>query len=120
MHINSEIPIVRPETKVKDTILEITGKRLGTAVVVDSENKLTGIFTDGDLRRLVEKDVDFFNRPTGEVMTRNPKSINPEALLDEALAVMEKYSIMVLPVVDRQRHPVGIIHLHDILKSKLV
>jgi arabinose-5-phosphate isomerase len=120
MHTNSEIPIVRPETPVRETILEITGKRLGTALVIDSENKLLGIFTDGDLRRLAEKDQNFFIQKTGDVMSKNPKTIHPGAILDEALAVMEKFSIMVLPVVNFKREPVGIIHLHDILKSKLV
>ena len=120
MHTNSEIPIVHPETIVRDTILEITGKRLGTALVVDNNNMLLGIFTDGDLRRLAEKDDNFFIRKTGDVMSRNPKTIGPHAILDEALAVMERFSIMVLPVVDRNHRPVGIIHLHDILKSKLV
>lgn len=120
MHINSEIPIVHPETTVKDAILEITGKRLGTALVVDAENRLVGIFTDGDLRRLAEKDTNFFIKTTGEVMSKNPKTIRPTAILDEALAFMEKYSIMALAVVDKNKRPVGIIHLHDILKSKLV
>lgn len=120
MHSNSEIPLVRPETIMHDTIFEITGKRLGTALVVDDNNVLVGIFTDGDLRRLAQKDKDFFNRATGEVMIRDPKSIRPEAILDEALATMEKFSITVLPVVNEKKQPVGIIHLHDILKSKLV
>ncbi len=120
MHTNSMIPIVRPETALRETILEITEKRLGTALIVDNENRLIGIFTDGDLRRLAEKDEQFFKRQTGEVMIKNPKTIRPGAILDEALAMMEKYSIMVLPVVDKEKRPVGIIHLHDILKSKLV
>jgi arabinose-5-phosphate isomerase len=120
MHTNLMIPIVRPETMIRDTILEITEKRLGTALVVDKDKRLVGIFTDGDLRRLAEKDEQFFTRSTGEVMVKNPKTIRPGAILDEALAVMEKYSIMVLPVVDKDKNPVGIIHLHDILKSKLV
>jgi len=120
MHTNSEVPIVRPETSVRETILEITGKRLGSALVVDGDNRLVGIFTDGDLRRLVQEDEKFFDRVTSEVMIKNPKRIHPDALLDRALNIMEKYSITVLPVVDSDSRPVGIIHLHDILKSKLV
>ncbi|UCD94179.1 MAG: KpsF/GutQ family sugar-phosphate isomerase [Candidatus Zixiibacteriota bacterium] len=120
MHVNSEIPIVKPETNMRDTILEITGKRLGAALVVDDNNVLVGIFTDGDLRRLAQEDDEFFSRTTGEVMIKNPKSIRPGAILDEALAKMEKFSITVLPVVNEKNQPVGIIHLHDILKSKLV
>jgi arabinose-5-phosphate isomerase len=120
MHVNSEIPIVRPETIIRDTMLEISGKRLGATLVVDANNILVGIFTDGDLRRLAQNDDNFFNRKTGEVMIKNPKTILPDAILDEALATMEKYSITVLPVVDENNRSVGIIHLHDILKSKLV
>jgi arabinose-5-phosphate isomerase len=119
MHTNSEIPIVKPETIMRDTILEITGKRLGTALVVD-DDILVGVFTDGDLRRLVQEDEKFYNRPTGEVMNKNPKTIHPDAILDAALAVMEKYSITALAVIDEKKRLVGIIHLHDILKSKLV
>ena len=120
MHVNSEIPIVTPETPVRDMILEITSKRLGAALVVDENNLLKGIFTDGDLRRLVQEDKDFFDRRTSEVMIKDPKTIDPDSILDKALAVMEQYSITALPVVNEQNQPVGIIHLHDILKSKLV
>jgi len=120
MHTNAEIPLVKPETVMRETILEISGKRLGATLVVDDSHRLVGIFTDGDLRRLVQHDEDFLNRKTGEVMVKNPRSIRPEAILDEALARMEKHSITVLPVVNGKNQPVGIIHLHDILKSKLV
>ncbi len=120
MHINSEIPIVKPETPIRDTILEMTGKRLGCTLVVDNENKLVGIFTDGDLRRLAQNDERFFEKITEEVMVQNPKTVYPGDILDKALALMEKHSITVLPVVDDHHKAVGIIHLHDILKSKLV
>ena len=120
MHTNSEIPFVKPDTPMKDTIIEMTGKRLGAALVIDDDGLLVGIFTDGDLRRLAQKDKDFFNIQTDEAMIKNPRTIEPDAILDRALAVMEKFSITVLPVVEKDRLPVGIIHLHDILKSKLV
>ena len=120
MHTNSEIPFVKPDTPMKDTIIEMTGKRLGAALVIDDDGLLVGIFTDGDLRRLAQKDKDFFNIQTDEAMIKNPRTIEPDAILDKALAVMEKFSITVLPVVEKDRLPVGIIHLHDILKSKLV
>jgi len=120
MHINSEIPKVLPETLIREAILEITSKRLGATLVVDSDNILVGIFTDGDLRRLLHKEENIYNRPTVEAMVKNPKTIHPEAILDAALAIMEKHAITSLPVVDDKNQPVGIIHLHDILKSKLV
>ncbi|RKX26490.1 MAG: D-arabinose 5-phosphate isomerase [Candidatus Zixiibacteriota bacterium] len=120
MHTNSEIPLVKPGASVPEAILEITGKRLGTVLVANDDDTLAGIFTDGDLRRLVQSDKDFYKRSVGDVMVKNPKTIKRGALLDEALAVMEKHSITVLAVVNRENQPIGIIHLHDILKSKLV
>ncbi|HDL03689.1 MAG TPA: KpsF/GutQ family sugar-phosphate isomerase [candidate division Zixibacteria bacterium] len=120
MHTNSEIPLVKPGASVPEAILEITGKRLGTVLVANDDDTLAGIFTDGDLRRLVQSDKDFHKRSVGDVMVKNPKTIKRGALLDEALAVMEKHSITVLAVVNRENQPIGIIHLHDILKSKLV
>ncbi|UCD17874.1 MAG: CBS domain-containing protein, partial [Candidatus Zixiibacteriota bacterium] len=120
MHVNSEIPLVKPDTVMRDTILEMTGKRLGCTAVIDDKGRLIGIFTDGDLRRLAQQDEHFYARTVEEVMIRNPKTISPGEILDKALAVMEKHSITVLPVVDDSHHPIGIIHLHDILRSKLV
>ncbi len=120
MHANADIPIVPEKMTLREAIIEITSKKLGAVLVVDTAGLLVGIFTDGDLRRLVQNDKEFYNRTIGEVMIQRPKTIDPEAILDKALAVMEKHSITVLPVVDRQKRPVGIIHLHDILKSKLV
>ncbi len=120
MHTNSEIPFVKADTTMKDTIIEMTGKRLGAVLVIDDNGLLIGIFTDGDLRRLAQKDSNFFNIRTDEAMVKNPQTIEPDAILDKALAVMEKYSITVIPVVGKNRKPVGILHLHDILKSKLV
>ncbi len=117
MHTGDAIPLVGPECKVRDAIFEITGKRLGCALVCDTERSLLGIFTDGDLRRLTLKLENFLECETHEGMTKAPKAIHPEALLDEALSVMEKSSITVLPVVDSDRRICGILHLHDILSS---
>ncbi|MFH2036555.1 MAG: KpsF/GutQ family sugar-phosphate isomerase, partial [Candidatus Zixiibacteriota bacterium] len=75
MHVNSEVPAVRPDSVVRDTVLEMTGKRLGCALVVDENDILVGIFTDGDLRRLVQDDKNFLDIPTNRVMIKNPKSI---------------------------------------------
>ncbi len=120
MHTGEKIPIVGESTSVKDTLITMSRGRLGIAVVVDRENKLAGIFTDGDLRRLSERDEEFFNRRISEVMTRNPKTIDPDAILDEVLAQCEQYKITSLVAVDQAHRPIGIIHLHDVLKSKLV
>jgi arabinose-5-phosphate isomerase len=120
MHTGEKIPIVQESTSVKDTLITMSRGRLGIAVVVDRENKLAGIFTDGDLRRLSERDEEFFNRRISEVMTLNPKTIDPDAILDEVLAQCEQYKITSLVTVDQAHCPIGIIHLHDVLKSKLV
>lgn len=115
MHAGDAIPAVSPESKVREAIFEITGKRLGCVLVCDSERVLLGIFTDGDLRRLTQRHEDFLGMKTEEGMTTSPRVIAPDALLDEALSVMEKNSITVLPVVDAERRVCGVLHLHDIL-----
>lgn len=120
MHTGDKIPIVSEATSVLDTLIAMSRGRLGTAVVVDDSGRMTGVFTDGDLRRLSERGEQFYERKIGEVMTRNARTINPDAILDEVLALCEKYKITVLVAVDREYRPVGIIHLHDVLSSKLV
>jgi arabinose-5-phosphate isomerase len=120
MHTGRKIPIVHESTSIKDTLITMSRGRLGVAVVVDSGSRFSGLFTDGDLRRLSERDEEFFNRRISEVMTRNPKTIDPDAILDEVLARCEQYQITSLVAVDQAHRPIGIIHLHDVLKSKLV
>lgn len=117
MHTGSAIPLVTPDLPVRETILEITGKRLGCALVRAESETLGGIFTDGDLRRLIQRGGDFLDLPTGQAMTASPQTIGPDALLDEALALMEARAITVLPVLDQSEKIVGVIHLHDVLGS---
>lgn len=118
-HTGDELPLVPPEATMKEMILVMTGKRLGCVVLKNGEGKL-GIFTDGDLRRLAEKYDDFYKFRASEVIIRNPKTIRSDALLDAVLALMEKHSITQVLTLDRDGQLEGIIHLHDILKSKLV
>jgi arabinose-5-phosphate isomerase len=119
-HTGQELPLVSRQATMKEMILEMTGKRLGCVVMTDSDGRLAGIFTDGDLRRLAEKRDDFYNLTAGEVLIKTAKSIEADAVLDSALALMEKHSITQLATVDENGRLAGIIHLHDILKSKLV
>ncbi len=119
-HVGDELPLVEPDASMKEMILEMTGKRLGCVLMKDEHGKVGGIFTDGDLRRLAEKRDDFYRMTAKDVMIAHPKQISAEAVLDAALALMEKHAITQLPTVDEQGRLVGIIHLHDILKSKLV
>lgn len=119
-HINEEIPLVKPDASMKEMILQMTSKRLGCVLTTDESGKLAGIFTDGDLRRVAEIHDDFYQLKASDVMIKNPKAIDANAVLDRALGLMEKYSITQLPTVDSTGKLIGILHLHDILRSKLV
>lgn len=120
MHTGDEIPVVSEETDMKQVILEMTSKRFGTAVVVNQKGQLVGIFTDGDLRRLVERTDEIFSLKAKQVMSENPKTIDGEELAAKALNLMESYSITSLIITNDEREPVGIVHLHDILKAGVV
>ena len=119
-HTGDDIPLVNKDDSMKEMILMMTSKRLGCVVIKDETGKVAGIFTDGDLRRLAEQNQDLFSYKAEDVMIKHPKAIAQSAVLDAALAIMEKHSISQLPTVDETQKLIGIIHLHDILKSKLV
>jgi arabinose-5-phosphate isomerase len=120
MHTGGEIPIVTETTGMKETILEMTSKRLGVTAVVDGQGFLTGIITDGDLRRLVERTDKIFALTAREAMTSSPKTISADALAAEAVNIMERYSITSLIITDGNKKPMGIVHLHDLLKAGIV
>ncbi len=111
-----EVPIVAEDTPMMETILVLTGNR-GVTTVVDAKGKLCGIFVYGDLGRLLERRKDIFSLKVRDVMITDPKTIGKEKLAAEALRLMEKHGITSLVVVDGGRRPIGIIHLHDILRS---
>jgi len=115
MLTGEKIPLVKEGTSLFEAIEELDRKRLGAVLVVDGHHHLRGILTDGDLRRLVIKHKGLPSVKIEEVMTRNPKKIEENRLAAEALEVMEKYLITVLPVVNYDDKLVGILHLHDIL-----
>ena len=123
MHTGSAMPKVYLDAPMKDAMLEITSKRLGITGVCNSDEELLGVITDGDLRRAIEKyDRELFGKNASDVMTANPKLIQKDALAAYALKKMEDFSITALFVVNNEteRHPVGIIHIHDLLKAKVV
>jgi arabinose-5-phosphate isomerase len=121
MHKGDQLPLVTQETAMKDAIFEITSKRLGVTGVVDVQGKLVGVITDGDLRRGLESRGNIFSLKAKDLMTRNPKTIAAEKLAAEAVAVMEQYPITSLFVLENDgRKPLGVIHLHDLIKSGLV
>jgi len=122
MHVGKAFPMVAEKALMKDAIFEITSKRLGVTAVCNGEGHLVGVITDGDLRRALEKVNDLFQREAREVMTRNPKWIEKDALAAKAVQRMEEYSITSLFVFNQaeDKVPVGIIHLHDLLKAGVV
>jgi arabinose-5-phosphate isomerase len=121
MHKGDEIPKVLLETPISETMMEMSSKRLGHTIVLDNEGRIAGVVTDGDLRRGLEKwDKRLFELTAREVMTKNPKTISEEELAAKALSIMESYSITALVVHDDEGRPIGIIHLHDILRQGIV
>ncbi|KAF0151511.1 MAG: KpsF/GutQ [Ignavibacteria bacterium] len=119
MTSGKDFPCVNVWTSLKDSILEITSKRLGVTCVVNDEGILAGIITDGDLRRLLEKSLDLRNLVASDAMTLKPKTIAKELLASFALQQMEQYNITSLIVVDKDKRPEGIVHLHDLVKLGL-
>ncbi len=113
------IPVVRKDIPVRDAILEITSKRLGATCVVDGDGKLVGIVTDGDLRRMLQKTTDVTHTTTEMMMTKHPKTIRKDMLAAVALQEMEAHNITQLIVVDGRGHPVGMVHLHELVKAGL-
>ncbi|MBF0339517.1 MAG: KpsF/GutQ family sugar-phosphate isomerase [Magnetococcales bacterium] len=120
MHTGARIPRVRESDPVQNALFEMTAKRFGMTGVVDAEGRLTGVITDGDLRRLLEREKDPLNRLAGEIMTRHPKVIAADALAAEAVRVMETLKITSLLVVSGEQIPTGVIHLHDLLEAGLL
>jgi arabinose-5-phosphate isomerase len=122
MHKGSEIPLVPANTPLKEALFEITSKKLGITGVADERGQLLGVFTDGDLRRCIEQGLDVLNRPISEFMTRNPKRILRSNLAAKALQRMEEHTITSLFVFEAEEtpEPVGILHLHDLLRAGVV
>jgi arabinose-5-phosphate isomerase len=118
MHAEDEIPFVSPETFLQQAILDMSKKGFGALIVSDSTKKLFGVFTDGDLRRFFET-ADNLNVKIAQVMTKNPTTVSSKTLAMAALKIMEDKAITSLPVVDNDI-VVGFLHLHDILKARLV
>jgi arabinose-5-phosphate isomerase len=120
MHSDDDMPLCLAKTSLKDAILEITGKKLGATLVVDEDNKLLGIFTDGDLRRAFEDGVDLKHVNIGDVTHSDCITTNVNELAVNAVNKMQDKEITVLPVVDKSNKVMGIIHMHDLLKAGIV
>jgi len=120
MLMGDAVPIVPETTPLREVIIEMTRKRKGMTTVIDGEGRLAGVITDGDLRRLHLRGGSIDDLTAGQVASREPKMICADALAAKALEVMETWQITSLVIVDQARRPVGIIHLHDILRAKIV
>jgi arabinose-5-phosphate isomerase len=114
MHKDTELPVVPSGMPMREAIIEITAKRFGCAAIVGKDGKLEGIITDGDVRRAIERDL--LSASVDAVMSRTPRTITPERLAAEAIEIMNAAKITVLIVVENAR-PVGIVHLHDLLRA---
>jgi arabinose-5-phosphate isomerase len=112
---DESLPLVNEESPVADLILEMTSKRYGVSGVIDRDGRLTGIFTDGDLRRLVQGGGNFLGKSAREVMTANPKTVSADLLAKHCLEILETYRITQLLVCDPDHRPVGLIHIHDLV-----
>lgn len=113
MHGGDAVPLTSPDASMHEAIVEMSAKRLGVVGVVDGQGSLLGVITDGDLRRNIERGLDL---PAREYMTADPKTVAPDALVDEALTLFEEYRITTLFVVEEDgpvNRPVGVLHIHD-------
>jgi arabinose-5-phosphate isomerase len=119
LYINNEKPQVHPDSELKDVIIEITKKRLGITVVSETGNEIAGVITDGDLRRMLEKNTFHTGIRAREIMSQHPKTIESDALAVTALDIMRKNNITQLPVLKNNRYS-GIIHLHDLVREGII
>ncbi len=124
MHSGEAVPRVSEGMLVKDAIYEISSKKMGITAVVDDGGGLVGVISDGDLRRWMERTEQsgesLLTKRASEIMTRGPKTISPDALAAEAVAIMEKSAITCLLIRDEGGRPEGVVHLHDLLKAGVV
>jgi arabinose-5-phosphate isomerase len=119
MHAGEAAPIVRTSTRMPDVVHEMSSKRLGMTCVVDDDNRLVGVVTDGDLRRLMSRTADVVGRTAEEVMTPRPVTIARTVLAVEALRLMETHKITSVVVVDGSQNVEGVVHLHDLWRTNM-
>jgi len=120
MHTGDRVARVSAGVTLSQALLEMTRKGLGMTAVVDADDRMLGVFTDGDLRRVLDSGVDVRQVLITDVMTPGGRSARPEQLAAEAVNLMEKHKITALAVLDDQRRLVGVIHMHDLLRAGVV
>ena len=120
MRVGDALPRVQPDAPLGEGLMEMSRKGLGMTVVVDADNLILGVFTDGDLRRTLDKQIDMHKTPMSTVMTRNGKTIGPRALAAEAVHLMELHRITALPVADEHGRLIGALNVHDLFRAGVV
>jgi arabinose-5-phosphate isomerase len=120
MRTGEDVPRVGPATTLGEGLLEMSKKGLGMTVVVDDKGKVLGVFTDGDLRRALDKQVDIHATRMSGAMTKNPKTITAQSLATQAVHLMEQYRITALPVTDERGTLIGALNVHDLLRAGVV
>lgn len=120
MHTGDDIPRVQSDTTLRDSLLEITAKKLGMTTVVDDRNTIVGVFTDGDLRRCLDQGLDINATPIRDIMTSRYKFISAQSLASEAARIMQDNSVYSLVVLDKEKGLEGIITMHDLLRANVV
>lgn len=120
MHQDQEVPKVTPESPLQNALLEMTEKGFGMTTIVDEKGILLGVFTDGDLRRVIDSKINLSSALIKDVMSPNPKTINQDILAAETLNIMQQNSITAVIVEDEKKHPVGVVHMHDILRAGVI
>lgn len=120
MHTGNAIPVVDEHALLGDALIEMTRKSLGMTAITDNDNRLLGIFTDGDLRRTLDQGLDIHATPIKDIMTADCRVASSDMLAAEALQIMEKYKINALLVVDERQHVVGALNMHDLLRAGVV
>jgi arabinose-5-phosphate isomerase len=116
MRKGGEVPVVPESANMEKVILEMTVKKMGCTMVVGKKGKLTGIITDQNLRNHLKDSGNILKKKASDVMTPNPKTISKDAFVSEAIRVTEEKSISTLLVIDKAKRPIGIVHLHDLLR----
>ena len=120
MHSGENMPLVQTQTLLKQAIVIMSEKGLGMLLVADEDNRLCGLFTDGDLRRLFQNNHQLDDVVMADVMHPNPKTITAEKMATEALKLMQANKVNGLAVIDQHQHPIGAINMHDLLQARIV
>lgn len=119
-HHGEQLPSISVNATISEALIEVTDKKLGMTCVIDKCGRLAGVFTDGDIRRALNRGLDIHTTSLSEVMTANCRTISMGILAAQALELMEKYKITSLVIIDDQQYPVGVVHLHDLLSSGVI